>query len=220
MTSSALRKQRCTKAASRSLIQDQRRHNGNQDDQARGDILRGPREVFETLMDAKKHAAFTGAPAQIDRRLGGRFTLYGGQLNGTIIELEQDKRIVQDWRGSRWPEGHFSRLSFTLTPLAGGRRTQLSMTQTGLPTDHFDDINQGWHVYYWTKMAHYFRDERVAVVRRFMEEFKNKANLDTLSTSSSLRISPSTCPASPCRPVLRPRRRSARPSSMPSPMST
>jgi uncharacterized protein YndB with AHSA1/START domain/ketosteroid isomerase-like protein len=137
-----------------------------------------PREVFETLMDAKKHAAFTGAPAEIDRRVGGKFTLYGGQLNGTILELEQDKRIVEDWRGLKWPEGHFSRLSLTLTALADGKRTQLSMTQTGVPADHFDDINQGWQTYYWTKMASYFRDEKVAVVRRFMEEFKNKANLD------------------------------------------
>jgi uncharacterized protein YndB with AHSA1/START domain/ketosteroid isomerase-like protein len=137
-----------------------------------------PSEVFETLTDAKKHAAFTGMPADIDRRVGGKFILYGGQLNGTIIELDQDRRIVQDWRASKWPAGHFSRLSFALSPLAEGKRTQLSMTQTGVPADQFDDINQGWQVYYWTKMANYFRDEKVAVVRRFMEEFKNKANLD------------------------------------------
>ncbi len=41
-----------------------------------------PREVFETLMEAKKHAAFTGVPAEIDRRVGGKFTLYGGQSAG------------------------------------------------------------------------------------------------------------------------------------------
>lgn len=137
-----------------------------------------PREVFEALVDAKKHAAFTGAPAEIERRAGGKFTCYGGQLSGTIIELDPDRRIVEDWRSTKWPAGHFSRLSFVLTPLAEGRRTQLSMIHSGVPAGDFNDINKGWQVYYWSKMADYFREEKVKVVRRFMEEFKNKANLD------------------------------------------
>ncbi len=137
-----------------------------------------PREVFEALMDSEKHSAFTGAPAQIERKAGGKFVLYGGHLTGTTIELKQDELIVQDWRGDNWPHGHYSRLTFTLTPLHEGRRTQLSLTQTGVPADHFEDINKGWQVYYWTKMATYLRDEKVAVVRRFMEEFKNKENLN------------------------------------------
>ncbi|HXY55455.1 MAG TPA: hypothetical protein VEM40_12375 [Nitrospirota bacterium] len=49
---------------------------------------------------------------------------------------------------------------------------------TGAPALIGDEINSGWSEFYWTKMAAYFRDEKVAVVRRFMEEFKNKANLD------------------------------------------
>jgi hypothetical protein len=54
----------------------------------------------------------------------------------------------------------------------------LSFEQTGVPADHFEDINKGWHTHYWSKMAAYFRDQKVSLVRRFMEEFKNKANLD------------------------------------------
>ena len=77
-----------------------------------------------------------------------------------------------------WPEGHFSQVTYLLGPLYGGRGTHLSLIQTGVPADHFDEINQGWRDYYWKKMATYFRGEKVAVVRRFMEEFKNKANLD------------------------------------------
>ena len=137
-----------------------------------------PEEVFEALMDLAKHSQFTGAPAQIERKQGGAFSLYGGQLTGKTLELKPHERIVQQWRASNWPEGHYSRLTFDLAPLDGGRQTQLSMTQTGVPADKFEDINQGWKKYYWSKMAPYFRAEKVAVVRRFMEEFKNRANLD------------------------------------------
>jgi ketosteroid isomerase-like protein/uncharacterized protein YndB with AHSA1/START domain len=137
-----------------------------------------PKEVYDALMDSKKHSEFTGAPAEIRSEAGGKFSLYGGSLTGTTLELKQDEQIVQSWRADNWPEGHFSQVTYLLGPLYGGRGTHLSLIQTGVPADHFDEINQGWRDYYWTKMATYFRDEKVAVVRRFMEEFKNKANLD------------------------------------------
>lgn len=90
-----------------------------------------PHEVFEALMDSKQHAEFTGAPADIDRKRRGRFSTHGGQLSGTTIEIEQDRRIVQDWRGGDWPAGHFSRLTMTFTPIYDGRGTQLSFGSDG-----------------------------------------------------------------------------------------
>lgn len=137
-----------------------------------------PEEVFEALMDSAKHSQFTGAPATITRKPGGEFVLYGGQLTGKTLEFRPHERIVQQWRGSDWPEGHFSRLTFELAPVEGGRQTQLSMTHADVPADKFAGINAGWRTYYWSKMAPYFREQKVEVVRRFMEEFKNKENLD------------------------------------------
>jgi uncharacterized protein YndB with AHSA1/START domain/ketosteroid isomerase-like protein len=137
-----------------------------------------PAEVFEALMDSAQHTKFTGAPAQIDRKPCGVFSLYGGQLTGKTLELEPNRLIVQAWRAENWPKGHYSQVTFTLEPVDNGRQTQLSLMQTGVPADKFEDINQGWRKYYWSKMAPYFRAEKVTVVRRFMEEFKNRENLD------------------------------------------
>lgn len=137
-----------------------------------------PKEVYDALMDSNKHSRFTGAPAEIRSEVGGEFSLYGGSLTGTTLELRPEERIVQSWRADDWPEGHFSQVTYLLNPLYGGRGTHLSLIQTGVPAGNFDEINQGWRDYYWKRMATYFRDEKVAVVRRFMEEFKNKANLD------------------------------------------
>jgi uncharacterized protein YndB with AHSA1/START domain len=137
-----------------------------------------PREVFEALINSEKHAAFSGAPAKIEPKPGGKFTCYGDHLEGTTLELKDNERIVQDWRAKDWPKGHYSRVTFSLTPLADGRASLLSFVQTGVPSDHFESINRGWHTHYWLKMAEYFRQSKVAVARRFMEEFKNTENLD------------------------------------------
>ena len=67
-----------------------------------------PHEVYEALMDAKKHSDFTGEDAKISRKVGGKFTIYGGEIDGTNLELVPDKKIVQSWRYSDWPEGHYS----------------------------------------------------------------------------------------------------------------
>jgi predicted ester cyclase/uncharacterized protein YndB with AHSA1/START domain len=137
-----------------------------------------PREVYEAFLDSKQHAEFTGAAAEIERKGGGRFSVYGGRLSGNTLEMEQDKRIIQDWRGDRWAAGHLSRLTLTFTPIYEGKGTQISLVQTGVPAERFAEINIGWRDYYWSKLAGYLRGRKIAPVRKFLEEFKNQANID------------------------------------------
>ena len=55
-------------------------------------------EVYEALMDSKKHAKFTGDKATISRKVGGKFSVFDGYGEGTNIELIPDSKIVQNWR--------------------------------------------------------------------------------------------------------------------------
>jgi activator of HSP90 ATPase len=109
-----------------------------------------PHVVYEMLMDSRKHARFTGEKASISRKVGGKFTAYEGHISGTNLELVPDKKIVQSWRGSGWPEDHFSKVIFSLEEVKGG--TRLSFRQSGVPEEHYDGINQGWRDYYWKPM--------------------------------------------------------------------
>ena len=109
-----------------------------------------PGEVYETLMDSKKHGEFTGAPAKISREVGGKFSIYEGDIEGVNLELIPAQKITQSWRYSDWPAGHYSKCTFGLSPVPGG--TRLTFTQTGVPEDKYEDIRQGWHDYYWEPM--------------------------------------------------------------------
>jgi activator of HSP90 ATPase len=93
----------------------------------------GPHDVYEMLMDEKKHARFTAGAAQISRDVGGAFVTNNGYSTGTNKELVQDTTIVQTWRASDWPEDHYSTLTITLSPLLS--KTKLSLMQTGVPED-------------------------------------------------------------------------------------
>ena len=112
-----------------------------------------PHEVYEMLMDAKKHTAFTGAKAKINNKVGGKFSAYDGYCDGVNLELVPDKKIVQTWRASDWPEGHYSTATYELTKVKGG--TKLSFTQKDVPEDQYADIKQGWIEFYWDKMKEY-----------------------------------------------------------------
>jgi activator of HSP90 ATPase len=109
-----------------------------------------PHVVYEMLMDSRKHAKFTGEKAAISRKIGKKFTAYAGYINGVNLDLVPNKKIVQSWRGSDWPEGHYSKVTFSLKKVKSG--TRLTFRQSGVPGEHYKDINQGWRNHYWKPM--------------------------------------------------------------------
>jgi activator of HSP90 ATPase len=113
-------------------------------------FVTSPHVIYEMLMDSRKHARFTGEKASISRKVGGKFNAYDGYITGINIELLPDEKIVQSWRGDDWPEGHFSRVTFSLEKVKGGAR--LAFRQSGVPEEHYNDINQGWRDHYWKPM--------------------------------------------------------------------
>ena len=113
-----------------------------------------PHEVYETLMDSRRHARLTGAPARISRKIGGAFSAFEGSLSGSVIPLNVDQKIVLAWRADDWPPGHPSRATFTLTRLATG--TRLRLYQAGVPATHADGIRDGWIRFYWAPMKALF----------------------------------------------------------------
>lgn len=117
-------------------------------------INASPDEVYEAYCDAKKHAEFTGAKVKFENKVGGKFDIWAGELTGENVEFVKGKKIVQKWRASDWPEGYYSDLTITLEPDDNG--TKLTLTQENVPDDKADDIDDGWHQYYWQPMNEYF----------------------------------------------------------------
>ncbi len=107
-------------------------------------------EIFEMLMDSEKHSKFTGDSASISRKVGGKLEAYSGYITGKNVDLIPDKKIVQLWRGSDWPEEVFSVAHFELEKTSNG--TKLTFLQIGVPENQYKDISEGWVEHYWDKM--------------------------------------------------------------------
>lgn len=48
-----------------------------------------PAELYRLFMDSAKHTAATGAPAKISRKVGGRWSAFGGMISGKISHWRQ-----------------------------------------------------------------------------------------------------------------------------------
>ena len=118
-----------------------------------------PARVYATLLDGRRFSEFTGAaPAEIDPVAGGAFSCFGGIITGRNIELVPDRRIVQAWRVSRWPDGHNSIVRLELHPQ--GAETRLVMDHVGFPPEMRAHLNGeaadgGWHRQYWEPLNRY-----------------------------------------------------------------
>lgn len=112
-----------------------------------------PTSVFNALMDQKQHAQFTQSAAKIENKVGGKFSVWDGYAQGKTLELIKDRKIVQSWRASDWPEGHFSKLTIELAPK--GEETRLKLVQVDVPDDQGEDITQGWQDFYWKPLKKY-----------------------------------------------------------------
>jgi activator of HSP90 ATPase len=106
-----------------------------------------PQRVYDALLDAKQFAAFSGAPAQINREAGGAISLFGGLIVGRNLELVPSQRIVQAWRSSNWDAGVYSMVKFELKEQRA--QTKLVLDHTGFPEGSFRHLNAGWHEHYW-----------------------------------------------------------------------
>jgi len=115
-----------------------------------------PAEVYDALIDAKKHSVFTGSKATGDGRVGSKFTAWDGYISGKNIELEPGKRIIQEWVTSEWPRDFPpSRLELTFKKVKGG--TEISMVQSDVPAEQADELKEGWTEFYWKPLEEYFK---------------------------------------------------------------
>jgi activator of HSP90 ATPase len=123
-----------------------------------------PMDVYEMLMDSKKHAALSGEPATMSREIGGSFAAWGTHISGFNLALRPGKKIVQAWRALDWPPDHYSIAIFEFNAVDGG--TKLDFTQIGVPAFRYDGHCRGWTQTYWTPMKEIFEQGSTSVQTR------------------------------------------------------
>jgi len=101
-----------------------------------------PRDLYESLLFPGRVKAYAGTDAEVSMEKGGKFKLFGGSVVGENLELIPDKKIVQKWRFSSWPEGHYSTVTIDLEDNKG--KTGVTLQQTNVPEKDKERTEGGW----------------------------------------------------------------------------
>ena len=118
-----------------------------------------PAELYETFLDSKKHSGVTGAPAKISRTAGGRFTAFGGQLQGRTLLTVPKRLIVQAWRSSQWKAGDPDSI-LILQFSKAARGSTIDLVHVNVPAHDHKGVTQGWRTYYWKPWRSYLAKKK------------------------------------------------------------
>ena len=109
-----------------------------------------PERVFEVLFgDVRDVQLYTMAPAKIEARAGGVYSLFDGQIVGVFSEVSVP-RTVLTWRMKNWEAGVYSTATVTIEP-RGATSCSVRLQQDGIPLrdgcdnpDQERQVEMGW----------------------------------------------------------------------------
>jgi len=106
-------------------------------------------ELFNALTQPEMMQIFTQNPVKMegDAKSGTEFTLLGGNIQGSYVEVTPYTKIIQKWRLKSWPAGHFS--TVTLTIAQTKEDTKLYLSQKAVPKKEVETTKVGWQRYYF-----------------------------------------------------------------------
>ncbi len=118
-------------------------------------ISASPKEVYAAYIDPKKLSKITGSKATGKAVVGGNYTTYGDSIVGKYLELEDGKRVVQEWTNNDYRFGPV-RLELSFNKATEG--TEVYMVLSDVPEEQADEVLEGWIEYIWDPMKKYFCD--------------------------------------------------------------
>jgi len=114
-----------------------------------------PEQIFEAWLSSEGHSQMTGSQAEVEGGSGGAFKAWDGYIWGGTLETDPNRRILQAWRTSEFPENSpDSRVEILLEEVEVG--TKITLNHTEIPDGQGDGYKQGWEDFYFTPMRSYF----------------------------------------------------------------
>lgn len=119
------------------------------------EIAASPLAIYNAWIDGAQHAAFTGAPATSDPRVGGQFTAWDGYISGTYVALTAGEGIEMAWRTTQFASTDAD-ASVSVRLEATGAGARITLTQSGSPAGQAASYEAGWEQYYFAPLRAFF----------------------------------------------------------------
>lgn len=111
--------------------------------------------VYRAWLNSREHTAFTGAKASIKAEPGSSFDAWDGYITGEVMGLEENSRILLNWRTSEFPDdADDSLVEILLRDSPQG--CMFTLRHSSIPAGDGEKYHKGWQDHYFTPMQAYF----------------------------------------------------------------
>lgn len=101
-------------------------------------------DVFAAFTNPFTIELWSGYTAVMEPKAGTEFSLWEGDIVGRMLEVEENKKIVQEWYFGDQKEQSIVTIKFFLQ----GSKVQIDLHHSNIPEEAYDDIVEGWDEYY------------------------------------------------------------------------
>ena len=111
-----------------------------------------PKDVFNALTNKKMLEIWTGETAIMEPVTGAEFSLWDGSITGINLEIEENKKIVQQWYFGEEEENSTVTLKLHLHK----KGTSVELLHINIPEEAFENISDGWDEDYFGALKELF----------------------------------------------------------------
>lgn len=103
-----------------------------------------PEDVYACLTNPFTIELWSDMPAKMETKAGTEFEIFEGDITGKILELEPNKKVVQQWYFGEQEEP--SIVTFKIHTDKG--KVSLELRHTNIPDEAYNEITEGWKKYF------------------------------------------------------------------------
>ena len=111
-----------------------------------------PSDVYSALTNPFTIELWSGYPAVMSEDPGSEFSLWEGDITGRNIEFVRNSKVVQEWYFGDQQEKSI----VTITISSDGENSLVTVEQTNIPDEDFQEISEGWREYYIGAITGFF----------------------------------------------------------------
>lgn len=115
-----------------------------------------PDEVFRAMTNPLAIQLWSGEPAIMGSEEGFEFELFDGSILGKNLEIEEGKKIVQQWYFGE-ESNEPSIVTIKLHEQSYG--TSVELKHSNIPDEDYEDIIEGWEEVYFAGLLDFFEED-------------------------------------------------------------
>lgn len=111
-------------------------------------------DIFTAITNPLTIELWSGYPAEMEPLPGTPFSMYDGDITGTLLALDPPSMVEQQWDFGEQSLPSIARIEL----FEEGHKTRIELNHSNVPEEAFENINTGWKEYYLGALKTYLED--------------------------------------------------------------